>query len=182
MFSLGRGKRFFTSTEENKLDLFIGTKAVAYADNTRLDDYYSYAVLSSQFGKGRHKFTLDQLYKEYFSRASLLTTGTGGMSYYTEINTQVNYEAEFHRLGYELGYTSDILDYAGQYKGPSSFHDQTFITTIYLRPQALPKTRFLLEFDYGWNDYTKSGSVAKNSIYKNYWRKMYPKPQDNRCG
>lgn len=82
LFSLGRGKRFFTSTEENKLDLFIGTKAVAYADNTRLDDYYPYAVLSSQFGKGRHKFTLDQLYKEYFSRTSLLTTGTGGMSYY----------------------------------------------------------------------------------------------------
>src|SRR3989338_6763536 len=81
--------------------------------------------------------------KSIFARSSSLTTGTGGMFYYSEINSQVNYEAEFHRLGYELGYTSDILDYVGQYKGPSSYHDQTFITTIYLRPQALPKARFL---------------------------------------
>ena len=110
LFSMGPDIRSFASPEENKLDFFIGAKALAYSDNTRLDDYYPYGILSSRFARGRHKFMLDQSYKEYFSRSSLLTTGTGGMLYYSEINTPVNYEAEFHRLGYELGYISDIFD------------------------------------------------------------------------
>ncbi len=154
--------------EGQRLKLDLGGVLTSYYAHSQANRQKPYANFLLELGKGSHKLMLTERFRRDVTTTSTLTpSGPGGIVDYTNNNTDFSWEATYHRLGYELGYTRDASLYAKDFKASNSYEDQMARLTGFFQP--LPKTRFLMEYNYGKFDYNKSASHSDNSDYHKIW-------------
>lgn len=153
--------------DNDRLELDMGVAANVFSYNPRLNRQQPYGRLSAQVGRGNNKFILDSSFRKDYAVNSSLTTGSSGLTNYTLNDTNVIWGYEKKRFGFDLGYNRTAYLYAGRYKASNSYTDQTYMLTGFF--QYFPKTRLLVEYDYGRVDYTKTASTTNDNRYHRLW-------------
>lgn len=169
-FMLGPGKPPNFTTKKPHLLVDVGVDLIRYAV-TEHKRNNPYANVSAQIGEGDQKLLIDYSFKENTGVSSTIsTTSPPGLMDYKSFDSDITYEATFNHLGFDLGYTRNVRDYEGsQFKSGNTYLDEYVSLTGYVIPMEMPKTRFLMEFDYGRHNYYKSGTNANNSWYGKVW-------------
>ena len=167
-FSLGRlGQTSEVPLPGQNLELDLGGKITEYSDHSQLNREEPYVTLLYSLGKRNNKLMFRQYYRDASTVTSELVTGGRGLVDYTENYTGLNWEVTRNRLGLGLAYTRDSFLYKKDYKSTNSYDDQMIGITGFL--QAYPKTRLLLEYDYGTIEYTEASTDENDSKYSIYW-------------
>ena len=167
-FMLGPGKPPNFETSKTHLYLDFGADFIKYTVNG-MQRANPYGLLATEIGDRDQKLFINYLFKENTGPASEIEIDTPGLVDWKNFNGSINYEAIFNHLGFDVGYTRNITVYEGDTKPANSYREQFGTLTAFFIPPEASKTRFLAEFDYGYNNYYKSGATANNCLFRKGW-------------
>ena len=152
---------------QHRLELDTGAVLTYYRDNPELNREKPYATLAYRFGKNNNTLNFDYSFKRLSGMRSSLLTDASGIIDYQYYQAALDWESTYNRLGFDLGYNKYAYLYESDVKASNSYQEEVLITTLFF--QAFPKTRFLLEYDHGVNEYFKSATSANDSRYNRLW-------------
>jgi len=151
-----------------KFDLGVGAKLISYYHQSRENRQLPYANFLLELRGRSNLLSLSNEYRrDYVPTSSLVTDYAGGFADYDYNLSEAGWESVYNRLGFDLNYRREWRLYKKDYKRTNSFEDRMGTITGFI--QAFPKTRFILEGDYGKYDYIKDIAGEDNSKYIRGW-------------
>ncbi|MCX5694969.1 MAG: outer membrane beta-barrel protein [Candidatus Omnitrophica bacterium] len=152
----------------NRIELDAGANLFSFYSRDGNNRQEPYGYFFSQFGKGRHKLTLNQSFAKNHSPVSAITIGgSGKFINYKDSTTKFFWESNYNRVGVEIFCTRVYDEYEKEYKAGSTIEQQMYAPNIFFQPS--PKTKFFVGYNYGWADYVKNTNKTNNNHYERYW-------------
>ncbi len=155
------------SSDRARIEVDVGGTITSYFDNAYLNSQQPYASIDAQFGRQHNRLVFKHSSEKTHSLSSSLKVGEQGLINYIVNNTETGWEFSQHRLGLGLGYKRTAYDYTGSYKVGSTRVNQ--IGNVGAFFQFSPKTRVLMEYDYGQLDYHRDPKSTNDNNYQQVW-------------
>ncbi len=156
-------------SNENLLEFDVGGQIDTYFENHKSNRSNPYAKLNVLLGKGRHKLSFAQEYAFKSTLTSKISSGVAGTTDYIYNDSSVEWESVFHRFGFDISYDRQSYDYIGDFRFSSTSDIQVASFTAFLIPEAMPKTRFLFEYEHDATIYPKALTSNDNYKIDKFW-------------